>query len=146
LMSINGDGDGPPLRMGNMVSDMLAGSYLSQGVLAALLSLGASGRGQRVNVSLLDALVAFQAPPLVEYAVTGTVPTRSGRQHPMIVPSGTYEVKDGFVALVATQPLWPKFCAAINQPALASDLRFATAEARLGNRALLHGIIAPFFA
>lgn len=146
LMSINGDGDGPPLRMGNMVSDMLAGSYLSQGVLAALLSLHATGRGQRVNVSLLDALVAFQAPPLVEYAVTGTVPTRNGRQHPMIVPSGTYEVKDGFVTLVATQPLWPKFCAAIDQPALASDSRFATAEARLANRALLHGIIAPFFA
>lgn len=146
LMSINGDGDGPPLRMGNMVSDMLAGSYLSQGVLAALLSLNITGRGQRVSVSLLDALVAFQAPPLVEYAVTGTVPKRSGRQHPMIVPSGTYAVKDGFVTLVATQPLWPKFCAAIGEPTLASDPRFTTAEARLANRALLEEVVAPFFA
>jgi len=146
LMSINGDGDGPPLRMGNMVSDMLAGSYLSQGVLAAMLSLGRTGRGQRVNVSLLDALVAFQAPPIMEYALTGKVPQRSGRQHPMIVPSGSYAVKDGFITLVATQPLWHKFCAAIGQPALAYDERFSSAEARLENRVELHAIIAPFFA
>src|SRR5690606_8686735 len=124
-------------RMGNMVSDMLAGSYLSQGVLAALLALQGTGRGQRVNVSLLDALVAFQAPPVVEYAVTGMVPARSGREHPMIVPSGTYAVTDGFVTLVATQPMWRKFCAAIEQPALADDARFASAAARRSNRALL---------
>jgi crotonobetainyl-CoA:carnitine CoA-transferase CaiB-like acyl-CoA transferase len=146
LMSINGDGDGPPLRMGNMVSDMLAGSYLSQGVLAALLCMANTGRGQRVNVSLLDALVAFQAPPVVEFALTGQVPARSGRQHPMIAPSGTYPVKDGFITLVATQQLWRKFCMAVGQPELALDERFATAQARLVNRALLQEIIAPFFA
>ncbi|MCJ0765583.1 CaiB/BaiF CoA transferase family protein [Variovorax terrae] len=146
LMSINGDGDGPPLRMGNMVSDMLAGSYLCQGVLAALLALVGTGRGQRVNVSLLDALVAFQAPPVTEYALTGIVPQRSGRQHPMIVPSGTYEVRDGFVTLVATQPLWRKFCTAIGQGALADDARFATAQARLDNRAQLQDIIVSFFS
>lgn len=146
LMSINGDGDGPPLRMGNMVSDMLAGSYLCQGVLAALLALGGTGRGQRVNVSLLDALVAFQAPPVTEYALTGIVPPRSGRQHPMIVPSGTYEVQDGYVTLVATQPLWRRFCAAIGQEALADDPRFATAQARLEHRAQLQDILIPFFA
>jgi crotonobetainyl-CoA:carnitine CoA-transferase CaiB-like acyl-CoA transferase len=146
LMSINGDGDGPPLRMGNMVSDMLAGSYLCQGVLAALLALAGTGRGQRVNVSLLDALVAFQAPPVTEYALTGIVPPRSGRQHPMIVPSGTYEVQDGYVTLVATQPLWRRFCAAIGQEALADDPRFATAQARLEHRAQLQDILIPFFA
>ncbi len=146
LMSINGDGEGPPLRLGNMASDMLAGSYLSQGVLAALLSLAGTGRGQRVNVSLLDALVAFQAPPIMEYALTGQVPRRSGRRHPMIVPSGTYAVQDGFITLVATQPLWRKFCAAIGQAALADDARFASAEARRANRAQLDAIIAPFFA
>lgn len=146
LMSINGDGDGPPLRVGNMVSDMLAGSYLSQGVLAALLALGQTGRGQRVSVSLLDALVAFQAPPVIEFAVTGQVPVRSGRQHPMIVPSGTYAVKDGFITLVATQQLWRKFCIAIDRADLACDERFASAQARLAHREQLHAIIAAFFA
>lgn len=146
LMSINGDQGGPPLRMGNMVSDMLAGSYLSQGVLAALLYLGQTGRGQRVNVSLLDALVAFQAAPITEYAMTGVLPVRSGRRHPMIAPSGTYAVKDGLITLVATSQLWSKFCLAIQRAELATDPRFATAEARLQNRDLLDKIIAPFFA
>lgn len=146
LMSINGDSDGPPLRMGNMVSDMLAGSYLSQGVLAALLSRHHTGRGQRVDVSLLDALMAFQAPPIMEYVLTGQVPRRSGRQHPMIVPSGTYAVRDGFITLVATQPLWPRLCAAMGRPGLADDVRFANAEARLSNREPLQEILVPFFA
>ena len=146
LMSINGDEGGPPLRMGNMVADMLAGSYLSQGVLAALLSLNETGQGQRVSVSLLDALIAFQAAPITEYAMTGRLPVRSGRRHPMIAPSGTYAVKDGFITLVATSQLWGKFCAAIHRPELAKDPRFATSEARLQNRGVLDEIIAPFFA
>ena len=145
LMSINGD-DGPPLRVGNMVSDMLAGSYLSQGVLAALLMLAESGRGQRVSVSLLDALVAFQTPPVTEYMMTGNLPARSGRNHPLIAPSGTYQVKDGFVTLVATQPLWSKFCQAIDMPELSHDARFATNDDRLANRGELQALIIPFFA
>jgi len=145
LMSINGD-DGPPLRLGNMVSDMLAGSYLSQGVLAALLMLAESGRGQRVSVSLLDALVAFQTPPVTEYMTTGNLPARSGRNHPLIAPSGTYQVKDGFVTLVATQPLWSKFCKAIGMPELSHDARFATNEDRLAHRLELQALIIPFFA
>lgn len=145
LMSINGD-DGPPLRVGNMVSDMLAGSYLSQGVLAALLMLAESGRGQRVSVSLLDALVAFQTPPVTEYMMTGNLPARNGRNHPLIAPSGTYQVKDGFVTLVATQPLWSKFCQAIDMPELSHDARFATNDDRLANRGELQALIIPFFA
>lgn len=144
LMSINGD-DGPPLRMGNMVSDMLAGSYLSQGVLAALLMLAGSGRGQEVSVSLLDALLAFQAPPVSEYLGTGQVPPRSGRNHPLLAPSGTYQVTDGFVTLVATQPLWPKFCSAIGMPQLADDPRFATNTDRLAHRQELQALVTPFF-
>ena len=146
LMSINGDGeDTPPLRMGNMVSDMLAGSYLSQGVLAAMLVAQNSGYGQRVNVSLLDALMAFQSPPLMEYAVTHKLPQRSGRNHPMIAPSGTYAVKDGFVTLVATHQLWHKFCLAIEMPHIEHDIRFASAEARLAHRAELQALLIPFF-
>jgi crotonobetainyl-CoA:carnitine CoA-transferase CaiB-like acyl-CoA transferase len=146
LMSINGDRGGPPLRVGNMVSDMLAGMYLSQGVLAALLTLGASGRGQRVSVSLLDALVAFQGPPVMEYCVTGKVPPRNGRSHPLIAPAGTYQVADGFVTLAATQPRWEKFCKAIGMPELAHDPRFAGNDARLNNREALQEILVPFFA
>ncbi len=144
LMSINGD-DGPPLRVGNMVSDMLAGSYLSQGVLAALLTMANTGRGQQVSVSLLDALVAFQAPPVMEYLVTGKVPARSGRNHPLMAPSGTYKVRDGFVTLVATQRLWPKFCTAVGMPELIDDPRFATNEVRVQHRDALQQLIVPFF-
>ncbi|MGA0569588.1 CaiB/BaiF CoA transferase family protein [Variovorax sp. VNK109] len=146
LMSINGEDGGPPLRMGNMVSDMLAGSYLSQGILAALLALNRNGRGQHVSVSLLDSLVAFQSAPVAEYMLTGLMPRRSGRDHPLIAPAGAYAVKDGFVTLVATQPLWPKFCFALGIPELARDPRFASNEARLAHREMLQAIIAPIIA
>lgn len=146
LMSINGDTGGPPLRVGNMVSDMLAGTYLSQGVLAALLTLGGSGRGQRVSVSLLDALVAFQAPPVTEYFVTGQVPPRGGRSHPLLAPAGSYAVADGHVTLAATQPRWEKFCKAIGKPDMVQDPRFATNEARMHNREALQDILVPYFA
>ena len=145
LMSINGDGD-VPLRMGNMVSDMVAGTYLSQGVLAALLTLARTGKGQEVTVSLLDALLAFQSAPVAEFLDSGVLPKRSGSRHPMISPSGTYKVRDGFVTLVATQQLWKKFCLAIGMPELTDDRRFADNDARLTNRDSLQALITPFFA
>ena len=145
LMSINGDGE-VPLRMGNMVSDMVAGSYLSQGVLAALLTLARTGKGQEVSVSLLDALVAFQAAPVTEFLDSGVLPVRSGSRHPMISPSGTYKVRDGYVTLVATQQLWKKFCLAMRMPELCNDPRFVDNDARLANRDALQALIAPFFA
>ena len=145
LMSINGDEDTPPLRMGNMVSDMLAGSDLCQGVLAALLELARTGRGQRVSVSLLDAVVAFQAAPLMEHAVTGQLPSRSGRNHPLISPAGSYAVKDGFVSLVATQPHWPRFCAAFGLSALTHEPRFATNEQRVAHRDELRRLVEAAF-
>ena len=145
LMSINGDGE-VPLRMGNMVSDMVAGTYLSQGVLAALLTLARSGKGQEVTVSLLDALLAFQSAPVAEFLDSGVLPKRSGSRHPMISPSGTYKVRDGFVTLVATQQLWKKFCLAIGMPELTDDRRFADNDARLTNRDSLQALITPFFA
>lgn len=145
LMSINGEGE-VPLRMGNMVSDMVAGSYLSQGVLAALLTLLRTGRGQEVTVSLLDALLAFQSAPVAEFLDSGVLPKRSGSRHPMISPSGTYKVRDGFVTLVATQQLWKKFCLAIGMPELTDDPRFTDNDARLINRDSLQAVITPFFA
>lgn len=146
LMSINGDRDGLPLRMGNMVSDMLAGMYLSQGILAALMGRGDGGSGQHVRVSLLDALVAFQSAPLMEYLQTGRLPGRNGQSHPLIAPSGTYAARDGLITLVATQRIWPRLCEAMGLPDLASEARFATNEARLANREALEGIVAKFVA
>lgn len=146
LMSITGDEEGPPLRVGNMVSDMLAGVYLCQGVLAAVLVVLRGGSGQHLRVSLLDALVAFQAAPVTEYLQTGRVPERRGRNHPLIAPSGTYAAMDGAITLVATQRLWPRFCAAIGAPELAFEPRFATNEARLANRDSLDGAISRFVA
>lgn len=145
LMSINGDSNTPPLRVGNVVSDMLAGLFALSGVLSAVLMSERTGRGDHVKTNLLDALVAFQAPPLVEYLATGKVPERNGSVHPLLAPSGTFATADGEIVLTVLDHQWPAFCRGLGLEALLSDDRFADNSARLKNRVELTKALAPAF-
>jgi crotonobetainyl-CoA:carnitine CoA-transferase CaiB-like acyl-CoA transferase len=146
LMSINGERDGPPLRIGNVVSDMVAGANAFAGVLLALLARKASGMGRRVSVSLLDSIIAFQASPLTEYLLTGKLPPRLGNDHPMTTPSGVFGTSDGAISLTVMDHMWPTFCAGIGSERLANDPRFVTSNARQQNRDALRQELAPVFA
>lgn len=146
LMSINGDAGGPPLRVDNVVSDMLAGLFGLNGIMAALLTRERSGRGDRVEVSLLDALVAFQAPPLAEYLATGTMPARAGGAHPLLAPSGTYATRDGAIVFSVLNHQWEAFCRNIGAEQLLRDARFADNAARLAHREALTALLAPAFS
>jgi crotonobetainyl-CoA:carnitine CoA-transferase CaiB-like acyl-CoA transferase len=145
LMSINGDRDTPPLRMGNVVSDMLAGMFLTQAIFTSLYMLEKTGRGQLVSVSLLDALVAFQAAPISEFFMTGKLPERRGREHPLMSPSGIYEVKDGYVSISVLQHHWIEFCRRMDIEEIALDPRFKDNDQRRKNRAELMEILQPMF-
>ncbi|MEJ1978669.1 MAG: CoA transferase [Acetobacteraceae bacterium] len=146
LMSINGERDGEPLRIGNVVSDMVAGTNAFSGVLLALLARGASGKGKRVSVSLLDSIVAFQASPLTEYLVTGQIPPRLGNDHPMTTPSGAFRTQDGSICLTVMDHMWTKFCQGIGVENLVADPRFETSNARQQNRDALRALLNPVFA
>jgi len=145
LMSIVGERDGMPLRVGNVVSDMLAGMNAFSGVLLALLRRTSSGEGERIGVSLLDSLVAFQAPPLTEYRMTGALPQRQGNAHPLIAPSGAVRTRDGQIVLTVLDHQWPGFCDGLGLAALACDPRFATSALRQQHRAELQAALAPAF-
>ena len=145
LMSIVGERDGQPLRVGNVVSDMLAGMNAFSGVLLALMQRQLSGRGKDVHVSLLDSIVAFQGPPLSEFLLTGKEPRRLGNVHPLIAPSGAVEASDGQIMLTVLDHQWVGFCERIEMPHFSVDPRFATSSARQQNRDELSDELAPIF-
>lgn len=143
LMSIVGERDGPPLRVGNVVSDMVAGTNAFAGVLLALIARQRSGQGQHVRVSLLDSIVAFQAPPLSEFLLTGSAPRRIGNDHPLIAPSGTFRASDGALTLTVFDHRWPAFCAGMGKHEWLEDARFASSELRQRHRDDLNATLAP---
>jgi crotonobetainyl-CoA:carnitine CoA-transferase CaiB-like acyl-CoA transferase len=145
LMSIIGERDGEPLRVGNVVSDMLAGANAFSGCLLALLARGTEGKGRKVSVALLDSIVAFQAPPLTEYLLTGQQPRRLGNQHPLIAPSGTARARDAVVSFTVLDHQWARFCSGIGLPGLANDPRFADSASRQRNRDALSAKLAAMF-
>ncbi len=146
LMSIVGTTDGEPLRVGNVVSDMVAGTNAFSGTLLALLRRAASGQGGRVDVALLDSIVAFQSPPLMDFLVSGQPPRRVGNEHPLIAPSGAIATADSALVFTVLDHQWTGFCAAMGVPALATDPRFDTMAQRLAHRQALKDTLAALFA
>lgn len=146
LMSIVGERDGEPLRVGNVVSDMLAGMNAFSGVLLALLQRASGAPGTDVQVSLLDSIVAFQAPPLSEFLMTGKLPERLGNDHPLIAPSGAMRTRDGAITFTVFDHQWQAFCDGLGLPQVAADARFVTSGERQRNRDALSAILAPVFA
>ena len=146
LMSIIGERDGDPLRVGNVVSDMLAGTNAFSGVLLALLTRATSGKGGDVHVSLLDSIVAFQAPPLTEFLLTGKTPLRLGNDHPLIAPSGAVRTSDGRINFTVFDHQWPAFCGALGLQRIAADPRFENSGGRQKNRDALNRELATIFA
>jgi len=145
LMSINGERGGPPLRLGNVISDMLAGMNAFSGVLLALMQRTRCGQGQHVQISLLDSLVAFQAPPLMEFLTTGVAPERMGNDHPLIAPSGAIATQDGSITFTVFDHQWQDFCDGLGLAALKRDPAFASSHARQKNRDALHAVLVPIF-
>jgi len=148
MMSITGMEDGPPVRIGVAIADIGAGMYATQAILGALLEreLG-DGHGQKVDVSLFDGQVAWMTYMAANYFASGDPPTRMGSKHPTIVPYRAFPTSDGYVVVaVASENLWPEFCAALGREDLVEDDRFATNADRVENRETLDAILEPEIA
>jgi crotonobetainyl-CoA:carnitine CoA-transferase CaiB-like acyl-CoA transferase len=129
LMSITGIADGPPVRLGVAIVDIVSGMFAAYGVAMALLARERSGRGQEVDLAMLDATVALLTYQAGNYFASGKVPARLGNRHPSIVPYETFTASDGeFVLAVGNDDQWRRFCAVTELP---DDERFATNRQRV---------------
>ena len=143
LMSITGAADGQPFRLGVAISDIVSGMFAAQGVAFALLARERSGRGQLVDVGMLDATAALLTYQAGIYFATGATPGRMGNRHPTIVPYETFAAADGeFVVAVGNDEQWRRFCIVLERAALGDDERFATNRARVANYATLRPMLA----
>lgn len=131
LMSITGFPDGPPQRLGVAIADILAGHNAFEGILLALLVHQKTGRGQFVDVSLMDSIISILTYQAGHFLATGEAPQRVGNRHPMITPYEIFETKDGYVIFaVGNQRLWERFVQVLGRPELNEDPRFATMNDR----------------
>jgi crotonobetainyl-CoA:carnitine CoA-transferase CaiB-like acyl-CoA transferase len=126
-MSITGAADGPPFRVGVAVGDIATGMFAVQGILAALVARGRTGRGQRVDIAMLDAITALLSYQASSAFATGETPARMGNRHPSIAPYDTFSAADGeFVLSVGNDEQFRRFAEVLGRPALAEDRRFRT--------------------
>jgi crotonobetainyl-CoA:carnitine CoA-transferase CaiB-like acyl-CoA transferase len=132
LMSITGAPDGEPFRLGVAISDIVSGMFAAQGIAFALLARVRTGRGQLVDIGMLDATAALLTYQAGNYFATGRTPGRLGNRHPTIVPYETFEAADGtFVIAIGNDEQWQRLCAAAELDAIGADPRFATNRARV---------------
>lgn len=147
LMSITGETEGPPLKVGVAVSDIQAGLYAAVGIQAALLRRSQTGEGAHLDLSLLDCQVAGLANVASSYLVSGQLPQRHGNGHPSIVPYRVFEAADGpFALAVGNDGQWRKCCAVIGRPEWAEEPRYRTNAGRVVNRIELEAQLAEVFA
>ncbi len=135
LMSITGEKDGKPTRCGNAMGDMLGGMNLVIGVLAAVNARTMTGEGQRVDVSLVDSVVASLENAYIRYFKSGELPVRNGNAYASIAPYDTYHARDGMAVIACgNQKLYERFCTeVIHMPWMITDERFLTVPLRVQN-------------
>jgi crotonobetainyl-CoA:carnitine CoA-transferase CaiB-like acyl-CoA transferase len=147
LMSITGEADGPPLKVGSAVVDLVCGLLAVVGIQAALAERERTGRGRHVEVSLMDAALTTLLNQGSGWVAAGKVPGRLGNRHPSIVPYETYAAADRpFAVAVGNDRLFARLCVAIGLDELVGDERFATNEARVTNVDALAERFAAVFA
>ncbi|WP_298432244.1 CaiB/BaiF CoA-transferase family protein [uncultured Jannaschia sp.] len=147
IMSLTGDPEGQPMKVGVGIADVMCGMYACVGLLAALRHAEATGEGQHVDVALVDSQIAWTINEAVNTRLTGEAPKRRGNDHPNIVPYGVYATSDGHVIVaVGNDGQFRRFCGVLGLGDLATDGRFATNPARIANRAALAAILEPAMA
>ncbi|MCT4559486.1 MAG: CoA transferase [Pelagimonas sp.] len=141
VMSITGEKDREPVRVGASIGDIISGMFLAQGILTALLDREKTGLGRKVDVAMLDSILAVLEHAVALTTVNGEAPGPTGARHPSITPFETFHASDGlFVIAAGNDKLFEKLCMTLQLP-LAQDPRFATNPARCENARLLKRLI-----
>ena len=143
LMSVTGEPSGQPQKVGVAVTDVFTGIYAAVGILAALQQRQVTGRGQHVDMALLDVATAIMANQAMNFLATGTAPQRLGNAHPNLVPYAVFDCADGWI-IIATgnDAQYRRLCGVLGLPALAEAPAYATNADRIANRAELTAALA----
>jgi len=135
LMSITGEPDGPPIKVGVAVADIAGGMFAAYGIVVALFNRETGGKGQMIDLSLLDCQVAWLTYRAGSFFASGEIPKPLGSGHPVIVPYQAFKAKDVYVNVaVGNDQLWQKFCKALGLENIMNEQRFATNARRVKNR------------
>jgi crotonobetainyl-CoA:carnitine CoA-transferase CaiB-like acyl-CoA transferase len=144
VMSLTGEPDGLPQKVGIPIADLFAGLYGCIGVMAALNHRHVTGRGQRIDIGMLDTHVAWLANQGMNYLTTGKDPQRLGNDHPNIVPYQVFPTSDGHIVLsIGNDPTFQRFCMLTGMDRLLADDRFATNAGRVSNRQMVTDTLTP---
>lgn len=144
-MSLTGEPNSPPTKIGVAIGDYLGGIYGTYGVIAALYQREHTGQGQRVEVSMLDAQISLLHYHVNYYLASGIVPKPIGTAHPNIVPYQAFKTRDHYILVAILNQFWKLFCQTLEISDLAIDPRFSTEELRLQNKAELIQILEGIF-
>jgi formyl-CoA transferase len=146
LMSVTGEPDGAPMRVGVAIVDLVTGLYSAVAILGALQSRARSGRGQRVDLSLLESCLAVMPNLTAGYLMAGEKPVRLGNGHPNTVPYRVFATRDGNVTLaVGNDAQWKRLCEVVGHPGFAEDPRYAENRARIARRAEVEELVSGWF-
>ena len=144
LMSVTGPPGSGPWRAGIAITDSATGTFLAEGIIAALFARERSGKGQWVHTSLLEVMVNLLDFQAARWLIDGDIPTQAGNQHPTLPAMATFQTADGYLN-VAVQSDFERFFTLIGEPDLASDGRFVDAAGRRQNRDALHAVLEQAF-
>lgn len=146
LMSVTGEPGGGPMRVGAAVTDMTAGYLSALGIMTALLEREFSNQGQWVQSSLIQAGISLMDFQAVKYLMTGKIPEQVGNDHPTSMPTSCYACANGYINVACSgEPMWLKFCEAIEQQELKNDARFILEQDRVVNRTALNVVLKSIF-
>ena len=148
LMAITGTVGGPPTRVGSAIGDILGGLHLTIGLLAAVNARNLTGVGQRVDISLMDAVIAATENTAIKYLESGTIPPRMGNRYAAVSPYDAFQVKDGKIIIAAgNQHLYEKLCTEVlHRPDMITDPRFTDMPGRLKNQNAIQEVIESVLA
>ena len=142
IMSLTGEPEGEPIKVGVGIADIMCGMYASTAILAALHYRGMTGLGQHIDLGLLDSQVAWLTYEGLNHLTSGEIPKRQGNEHPNIVPYKVLPCADGyFILAVGNDAQFQRFCDFAGCPELAEDPRFTTNANRVRNRAELYALL-----
>lgn len=146
MMSITGLPGQGPVRAGIAIADTAAGLYGAMGIMMALLERERTGKGQWIQTSLLEALLAMMDFQSARWLVAGEVPQQAGNDHPTIIPTGVFDTQDGKVNIcVSGAVMWERLCRTLDREAWLTDPRFLTNKDRSANRDALNGGLRDIF-
>lgn len=146
LMSVTGQPGEGPMRVGIPIADLCAGHFCAQAIMAALLERSVTGEGQWVQTSLLESQIAMLDFQAAQWLIDRKVPRSTGNEHPLTVPTGVFETRDGHLNLAAIgQTMWKRLCEALALPQLVDEPGFGSDPERVCNRARVNAAIGAAF-